>query len=156
MGISFLALTGFLLVFDLDRPERFLYVMLRPNWDSWLVKGAYVLSGYGVVLALSSTVLVLDMDRSLLSYIAIAGVPLALLTGVYTAWLLGQAKGRSWSEDSMLPAKFLLETLVIGSAVFFPIALLDPLSFALGGAILIGILVHDHRLVVKPQMEPLL
>ena len=156
VGISFLALTGLLLVIDLDRPERFLYVMLRPNWDSWLVKGAYVLSGYGGVLALSTAVLILDLDRSLLSYLAIAGVPLALMTGVYTAWLLGQAKARSWSEDSLLPAKFLVETLVIGAAVFFPIALMDPLAILAGLVILAGILVHDNRLVVKPQMEPLL
>ena len=156
VGIVFLALTGLLLVIDLDRPERFLYVMLRPNWDSWLVKGAYVLSGYGGVLALSTAVLILDLDRSLLSYLAIAGVPLALMTGVYTAWLLGQAKARSWSEDSRLPAKFLVETLVIGAAVFFPIALMDPLAILAGLVILAGILVHDNRLVVKPQMEPLL
>ena len=156
VGIVFLALTGLLLVIDLDRPERFLYVMLRPNWDSWLVKGAYVLSGYGGVLALSTGVLLLDLDRSLLSYLAIAGVPLALLTGVYTAWLLGQAKARSWSEYSLLPAKFLVETLVIGAAVFFPMALMDPLAIVAGVAILAGVLVHDNRLVVKPQMEPLL
>jgi len=156
VGIVFLALTGLLLVIDLDRPERFLYVMLRPNWDSWLVKGAYVLSGYGGILALSTGVLLLDLDRSLLSYLAIAGVPLALLTGVYTAWLLGQAKGRSWSEDSLLPAKFLVETLVIGAAVFFPMALMDPFAIVAGVAILAGVLVHDNRLVVKPQMEPLL
>ena len=156
VGIVFLALTGLLLVIDLDRPERFLYVMLRPNWDSWLVKGAYVLSGYGGVLALSTGVLLLDLDRSLLSYLAIAGVPLALLTGVYTAWLLGQAKARSSSEDSLLPAKFLVETLVIGAAVFFPMALMDPLAIVAGVAILAGVLVHDNRLVVKPQMEPLL
>ena len=156
VGILFLALTGLLLVFDLDRPVRFLYVILRPNWDSWLVKGADILSGYGGVLALSMGVLILDLDRSLLSYLAIAGVPLALLTGVYTAWLLGQAKARSWSEDSMLPAKFLVETLVIGAAVFFPMALMDPLSILIGGVILVGTLVHDNRIVVKPQMEPLL
>jgi len=156
VGITFLALTGLLLVIDLDRPERFLYVILRPNWDSWLVKGAFVLSGYGGILVLSTAVLILDLDRSFLTYLAIAGVPLALLTGVYTAWLLGQAKGRSWSEDSLLPAKFLVETFVIGAAVFFPMALMDPLSIVVGGAILAGILVHDNRLVVKPQMEPLL
>ena len=156
VGIVFLALTGLLLVIDLDRPERFLYVMLRPNWDSWLVKGAYIISGYGGILALSTGVLLLDLDRALLSYLAIAGVPLALLTGVYTAWLLGQAKARSWSEDSLLPAKFLVETLVIGAAVFFPMALMDPFAIVAGVAILAGVLVHDNRLVVKPQMEPLL
>jgi len=152
----FLAITGLLLVIDLDRPERFLYVMLRPNWDSWLVKGAYILSGYGGVLALSAGVMILDLDRSFLTYLAIAGVPLALLTGVYTAWLLMQAKGRSWSEDSLLPAKFLVETLAIGAAVFFPLSLMDPLAFVLGGAVLVGILAHDKKLVMEPQMEPLL
>ncbi|MED5398549.1 MAG: 4Fe-4S dicluster domain-containing protein [Candidatus Thermoplasmatota archaeon] len=156
VGIAFLALTGLLLVIDLDRPDRFLYVILRPNWDSWLVKGAYVLSGYGGILALSIGVLLLDLDRSFIVYLAIAGVPLALLTGVYTAWLLGQAKGRSWSEDTLLPAKFLIETLLIGAAVFFPMALMDPLAILVGTVILTGILVHDNRLVVKPQMEPLL
>ena len=156
VGIAFLALTGLLLVIDLDRPDRFLYVILRPNWDSWLVKGAYVLSGYGGILALSIGVLLLDLERSFIVYLAIAGVPLALLTGVYTAWLLGQAKGRSWSEDTLLPAKFLIETLLIGAAVFFPMALMDPLAILVGTVILTGILVHDNRLVVKPQMEPLL
>ena len=35
-------------------------------------------------------------------------------------------------------------------------ALMDPLSILVGTVILAGILVHDNRLVVKPQMEPLL
>ncbi len=79
-----------------------------------------------------------------------------MLTGVYTAWLLMQAKGRSWSEDSLLPAKFLFETVAIGAAVFFPLSSMDPLSFVVGGAILLGILAHDKKLVMRPQMEPLL
>jgi formate-dependent nitrite reductase membrane component NrfD len=130
--------------------------MLRPNWDSWLVKGAYILSGYGGVLALSVAVIILDLDRTFLAYLAIAGLPLALLTGVYTAWLLMQAKGRSWSEDSLLPVKFLVETVTIGAAVFFPLALMEPLSFIVGGVVLVGILAHDKHLVMRPQMEPLL
>ena len=156
IGIVFLAITGLLLVIDLDRPERFLYVMLRPNWDSWLVKGAYILSCYGGILALSTGVIILDLDRAILTYLAIAGVPLALLTGMYTAWLLMQAKGRSWSEDSLLPAKFLIETLAIGAAVFLPISLMEPIFFLIGGLVLLGILAHDNKLVMKPQMEPLL
>ena len=156
IGILFLAITGLLLVIDLDRPERFLYVLLRPNWDSWLVKGAFILSGYGAILAASAVVLILDLDRSYLTYLAIPGFPLATLTGVYTAWLLMQAKGRSWAEDSLLPAKFLLETLVIGTAVFFPIATNNPLAIGLGVLTLSAVLIHDNKLVKKPQMEPLL
>ena len=32
-------MTGVLLVWDLKRPERFLYLLTRPNTTSWLVKG---------------------------------------------------------------------------------------------------------------------
>jgi hypothetical protein len=92
----------------------------------------------------------------LLAYLAIAGLPLALLTGVYTAWLLMQAKGRSWSEDALLPTKFLIETVAIGAAVFFPLSMMEPVPFIVGGVILLAILAHDKKLIMKPQMEPLL
>ena len=156
IGIGFLAVTGLLLVIDLDRPERFIYVLLRPNWSSWLVKGAYVLAGYGAVLAASAAVLLLDLDRGFLTYLAYAGIPLAALTGVYTAWLLQQAKGRSWAKDSLLPLKFMVETLVIGAAVFVPLMQRDPLVVAAGAALLAVAWMHDKQVVRKPQMEPLL
>lgn len=156
IGLAFLALTGLLLVIDLDRPERFLYVLLRPNWRSWLVLGAYVLGGYGAILAASAAVLILGLNTQILIYLAIAGVPLAMLTGVYTAFLLWQAKGRSWSKDWLLPAKFLLETLIVGAAVFIPLATMDPLYAVIGLTVLLGSWMHDKHLVVEPQMEPLL
>ncbi len=156
IGILFLALTGVLLVVDLDRPERFLYVLLRPNWDSWLVKGAYILAGYGSILFASVLVLILGLDLILLTYLSILGVPLALMTGVYTAWLFGQAKGRSWSDDRFLTLKFLLETLALGGAVFFPLATMDPIYAFIGSTILILAWLHDKKLVKDPQLEALL
>ena len=67
-----------------------------------------------------------------------------------------QAKGRSWSRDPLLPAKFLLETLVAGAAVFIPLATRDTMAITLGVVVLAIVLFHDKRLIVKPQMEPLL
>ena len=128
VSISFLGITGILLVLDLDRPERFVYVMLRPNWDSWLVKGAYLLGGFGGILGCSFLVLLLDLDRIYLEYLAYAGIPLALLTGIYTAWLLKQAKGRSWSSDRGLTAKMTIEVLIAGAAC---VALLSPTNLLL-------------------------
>ncbi len=156
IGILFLALTGALLVVDLDRPERFLYVLLRPNWDSWLVKGAYILAGYGSVLFASALVLILDLDLVLLTYLSILGIPLALMTGIYTAWLFGQAKGRSWSDDRFLTLKFLLETLALGGAVFFPLATMEPIYAVIGSMVLILAWLHDKKLVKDPQLEALL
>ena len=162
IGLGFLAITGVLLIMDLDRPERFLYVMLRPNWNSWLVKGAYILSAYGGVLFLSAVLAFFKpTDYELyLEYIAYAGIPLAALTGVYTAWLLQQAKGRSWSKDNLLPAKFLVETAAIGAAtlaVLHGVLISGGMVPVLVGAVaLLIILRHGHHVIEKPQLEPLL
>ncbi|MDX1410466.1 MAG: 4Fe-4S dicluster domain-containing protein, partial [Saprospiraceae bacterium] len=51
-GLVFLLLTGVLLVLDLDQPGRFLYVLLRPHWSSWLTRGGYAIAGYGALLTL--------------------------------------------------------------------------------------------------------
>ena len=47
-----LAATGVLLVWDLKRPERFLYLFLKPNRTSWLFWGAVALAAYAVVAGL--------------------------------------------------------------------------------------------------------
>jgi|TARA_B100001559_G_scaffold307212_1_gene299152 Fe-S-cluster-containing dehydrogenase component len=158
IGISliFLAITGILLVMDLDRPERFLYVMLRPNWDSWLVKGAYVLSLFGGILILNLVIIIFNLDIIYLKLLAVIGIPVSILTGVYTAWLLQQAKGRSWSKDKLLPFRFLIDTLIIGIASLLLISNYDEILYAL---ISIGVLVfywHEgKRMIIKPQMESL-
>jgi len=162
VGLGFLAITGVLLIMDLDRPERFLYVMLRPNWNSWLVKGAYILSAYGGILFLSAVFAFFKPNdyELYLEYIAYAGIPLAALTGVYTAWLLQQAKGRSWSKDNLLPAKFLVETAAIGGAtlaVLHGVLVSGTVVPILVGAVaLLVILRHGHHVIEKPQLEPLL
>lgn len=155
VGLGFMAITGLLLIKDLDRPERFLYVMLRPNWNSWLVKGAYILAAYGGILTLTLGVVLLGLDEAYLRYIAYVGIPIAALTGVYTAWLLQQAKGRSWSRDNWLPLKFLIETTLIGAATLAIIVggLLPAIAGIIG---LIFILIHGHHVIERPQLEPLL
>jgi Fe-S-cluster-containing dehydrogenase component len=155
VGLGFMAITGLLLIKDLDRPERFLYVMLRPNWNSWLVKGAYILAAYGGILTLTLGVVLLGLDEAYLRYIAYVGIPIAALTGVYTAWLLQQAKGRSWSRDNWLPLKFLIETTLIGAATlaFIVGGLLPAIAGVIG---LIFILIHGHHVIERPQLEPLL
>lgn len=155
IGLVFLTITGILLIKDLDRPERFLYVMLRPNWNSWLVKGAYILAAYGLILSLTLAIVLLDLDENYLNYLAWAGIPIAGLTGVYTAWLLQQAKARSWSKDRLLALKFLIETVAIGAACI-AILIGGVVAIIVGLIALIAILVHGHHVIEKPQLEPLL
>jgi Fe-S-cluster-containing dehydrogenase component len=52
VALVFLAITMGLLVLDLKRPDRFHYVLLKGNWQSWLVRGAWILMAYGLIALL--------------------------------------------------------------------------------------------------------
>ena len=45
LALVALAATGAILVWDLEHPARFYYLFTRPQWRSWLVRGAVVLTG---------------------------------------------------------------------------------------------------------------
>ena len=52
LALILTGLTVFLLVFDLKRPERFFYILIKPNPRSWLVLGGYILTLYGFLACL--------------------------------------------------------------------------------------------------------
>ncbi|MHB1469115.1 MAG: 4Fe-4S dicluster domain-containing protein, partial [Solirubrobacteraceae bacterium] len=47
LALLFLALTGILLIWDLKHPLRFYLIFTRHQWRSWLVRGSFVIGGYG-------------------------------------------------------------------------------------------------------------
>ena len=49
--------------------------------------------------------------------LTILGVPLAVLTAVYTAYLFAQAKARDMWQNPLLPPHLLVQALLLGSAV---------------------------------------
>ncbi|MDP6864513.1 MAG: 4Fe-4S binding protein [Candidatus Poseidoniaceae archaeon] len=101
LSIALLGLTGALLIHDLDKPMRFIYVLLRPNWSSWLVRGGFTLGAFGALMTLHLAIFVLDLPVELHKWTAIAGIPAAWLTGSYTGWLFKQARGRVvWANKS--------------------------------------------------------
>ena len=167
-AIALLGVTGLLLVKDLDRPDRFLYVLLRPNWDSWLVRGAYILSGFGAILCAHVAVSLLDYAEVWHTRLAFAGIPLAWMTGAYTGWLLKQAKGRTmWAQrsDPEIALSGSIEMLLCGGLPLLILWLTDwqqPESQMMVGAILVMVLVywfgfkHIRHGLREAQMEPLL
>ncbi|MGE3167135.1 MAG: 4Fe-4S dicluster domain-containing protein [Planctomycetota bacterium] len=110
-----LAITGALLVADLKRPERFLWVLLRPQWRSWLVRGAYIITAYGLFLPLWWW---LGPTRAsgAASFFAGLGLLLAGGTAAYTGWLFGQAKGRDLWQSPLVPAHLLVQAGAAGAA----------------------------------------
>jgi formate-dependent nitrite reductase membrane component NrfD/ferredoxin len=113
---GFLALTGALLLWDLEHPERFFLIFTRPQWRSWLVKGAFIIAGYTLVLLLHFIASWVG-SKSFQSWLMIAGIPLALMTAVYTAYLFAQAKARDMWQNPLLPPHLVFQAALLGSAV---------------------------------------
>src|SRR5205085_1254906 len=117
----FLAITGGLLVWDLEHPERFLLIFTRPQWRSWLVKGAFIIAAYSLVLALHFLASIAG-SRSVQRWLMLPGLPLATLTAIYTAYLFAQAKARDLWQNPLLPPHLFVQALLVGSAALIPFA----------------------------------
>jgi formate-dependent nitrite reductase membrane component NrfD len=124
VSLGFTIITTAFLVLDLEKPLRFLYILFRPQWRSWLTRGAFVLIGFSLVQTLwvgielaavfwSEGLELTSWRDPLLGW----GIPLAVLTAIYTAFLFGQAEGRDLWQHPLLPIQLLVRTLLAGSAV---------------------------------------
>jgi formate-dependent nitrite reductase membrane component NrfD len=112
-----LVLTGGLLVGDLKQPKRFYFLLTKSNFDSWLVKGAYVL---GVFAALSAVWLLLGAADAgdALKIVAIPTAILGATTAGYTAFLFGQCEGRDlWQTPLVLPM-LLARAAIAGASAY--------------------------------------
>ena len=116
-----LAVTSALLVFDLKRPDRFFYLITKPNFRSWLVIGSYFLIGYGALAAAWLLCgIVLGWVPPALQWIA-AGF--AVASACYSAFLFAQAKGRDLWQSPLFLWHLLVQALVAGSATILIVAI---------------------------------
>ncbi len=125
LAMFFLGLTGLLLVVDLDRPERFVYILIRPQWRSWLTRGAYIITGYAVLLGLwaMADIIGISSVRDLLHW------PILLFAGlaaIYTGFLFAQAKGRDFWQNPALVLQMLIHAFIAGSAALLLLSLIFP------------------------------
>jgi Fe-S-cluster-containing dehydrogenase component/formate-dependent nitrite reductase membrane component NrfD len=116
VALAFVGATSALLVWDLKRPERFLYLLLKPNTRSWLVWGAYILIGYSGLLVLwmigqlTGAVVLLDV-------MAVLGALAAVAAAGYTGFLFGQAEGRDFWQSPLLAPHLVVQAGVAGAGI---------------------------------------
>lgn len=120
VAMFFLALTGLLLVLDLRQPRRFLWVLTKPQWRSWLVKGAYVIAAYGGMLGVELAGAMGWLRFELPRAATVLAVLLAGATALYSAFLFGQAKGRDLWQSPLLAPHLVVQALLAGAALFRP------------------------------------
>jgi Fe-S-cluster-containing dehydrogenase component/formate-dependent nitrite reductase membrane component NrfD len=111
-----LGITGLLLILDLKRPDRFYYLLTKPNLRSWLVIGAYILVLYGALCAawLASSILFNGVQGIVVVFTAL----LAAATACYSAFLFAQAKGRDLWQSPLFVWHLLVQALIAGPAVW--------------------------------------
>jgi Fe-S-cluster-containing dehydrogenase component/formate-dependent nitrite reductase membrane component NrfD len=115
-ALVFLGVTTFLLVHDLGRPERFLKVVFTPNTKSWLVKGGWFLTAFGVLTTATLVFRLLGRDAA-----ADAGrwvtLPVAVMLSGYSAFLFAQCRARDLWLSRLLFPSLVLEAAVFGTGL---------------------------------------
>jgi len=114
VSLVFLTATMLLLVFDLKKPARFFYLFTKPNLNSWLVLGGYVLMVFGVLLAVWLA-LVLS-GRELYPWLVWMAATFAVASAGYSAFLFAQARGRDFWQSSLLFWHLLIQSTGAGAA----------------------------------------
>lgn len=120
-ALFFLGVTGVLLIWDLKHPTRFYLIFTKHHWKSWLVRGSFIIGGYGgaMTLYLGGSVIGSVLARQILTGFAI---PLALGTACYTAYLFAQAKARDLWQSPLLAPHLAVQAVLVGAAAILPFA----------------------------------
>lgn len=152
LSATFLVLTGLILIADLDRPGRFWLIFARPQWRSWLVRGAFIILGFGLVLVIHLLTNLLAGGAAVQGYLMLFGIPLGVLTAVYTAYLFAQATARDLWQSPLLPPHFLVQAMLAGAAALMPCAVWSAPDIAPAVATLLGAACALHLLLVAGEM----
>jgi Fe-S-cluster-containing dehydrogenase component/formate-dependent nitrite reductase membrane component NrfD len=160
LSLVFITLTAVVLIIDLERPERFYYILTRGNLRSWMVWGAYFLTAHGALsLAwLASGWFGWDLA---LDWLVVPVLIVAVLATSYTGFLFAQGLGRDLWQGPAAAIDLIFQSAAAGSASLLIVAVLmgEPAADALPllGWLLAGsvtahlvILAFEHLLSPSP------
>jgi Fe-S-cluster-containing dehydrogenase component len=152
LALTFLALTGGLLVADLKHPERFWLIFTRHHWRSWLVRGAFILGGFGAAVALYLVAALAGLTGAR-QVLAGLGLPLASAAAVYTAYLFAQAKARDLWQSPLLPPHLAVQAALAGAAGMLPLlAWLAPGRAVTADEVVLAAAAAAHLLLVAGEI----
>jgi len=125
ISLLFIGITTGLLVHDLEHPLRFFSILIRPQWRSWLTRGAFILVGFTIVAGIwwlleTGAYIGVWSDgtaETIRPFALWIGLPLAIGVAGYTGYLFAQAEGRDLWQSALLPAHLLIQAVMAGSAV---------------------------------------
>jgi Fe-S-cluster-containing dehydrogenase component/formate-dependent nitrite reductase membrane component NrfD len=162
VAAAFAILTAIVLVIDLERPERFLYILLRPNWSSWMARGAFLLTAHGA-LATLWVAAALAGWTGVLTWLAPAAIVVAIGTTAYTGLLFAQGLARDLWQGPHATVDLMAQAAAEGSAAMLMAALVtgaEPdllrrlgLTLAFASLAHLAILVLEHLFAPSPTVH---
>jgi formate-dependent nitrite reductase membrane component NrfD len=152
IGGFFIALTLVLLIADLKRPGRALFLILKPNPTSWLVWGGYILGIFGLLEAAWFICALLNLTDALL-WLVIPTVLFGAAGAGYTAFLFGQAEGRDFWQSPLLLPILLVQAVIAGASALgvlsWPLSIGSSISTSLTIILLSAIILHIFLVMIE-------
>jgi formate-dependent nitrite reductase membrane component NrfD len=124
VSLLFLVVTVALLIWDLKRPDRFLSILFRPQWKSWLVIGGYTLALFGAFLTAWMAIPFTGLFAAE-GPVMFLGAVFAVMSAVYSAFLFRQARGRVFWHSTLTPLHLLVQAMVAGASVLMIVIAVD-------------------------------
>lgn len=115
-ALLFMGITQFLLVEDLARPFKFYTILTRPNWKSWIARGAVILSLFSAVLPLVMVATYLGATGTVQALRVVSALLGAAAAG-YSGFLFAQAEGRDFWQSPLRAPHLVVEAAVAGAGV---------------------------------------
>jgi Fe-S-cluster-containing dehydrogenase component/formate-dependent nitrite reductase membrane component NrfD len=123
LSVVFIAATAVVLIADLERPERFYYILTRSNWRSWMAWGAYFLTAHGALSALWLGAGWFGWEQAL-DLLVMPVVLVAVLATSYTGFLFAQGLGRDLWQGPAAAIDLVPQSAAAGAASLLIAALL--------------------------------
>ena len=145
VALIFVSLTAAILVLDLERPERFFYILTRPNWGSWVARGAFILTAFGAISAAWLAAGWLG-SAAALDWLVAPALAVAVMATSYTAFLFAQGLARDLWQGPYAAVDLIAQSTIEGGAVLLLVAPLGDVPAgahaALRYAVAAGIALH--------------
>jgi Fe-S-cluster-containing dehydrogenase component/formate-dependent nitrite reductase membrane component NrfD len=159
IALVMVTITAVVLVIDLERPERFLFILTRPNWDSWLARGAFILTAFGAVTAGWLAAGWLGFE-SVLRLLAVPAIVIAFFATIYTGFLFAQGLARDLWQGPHSTIDLLAQAIAEGAATILLVTLVAGVTTtpaavsALGWTLFGAVGVHLALILIENVLSP--
>ena len=156
VSLLFLGLTSIVLVLDLERPERFYYILTRPNWRSWLVRGTWLLIAHGAISAAWLVAGVLGWYPAI-RMLALPAFLVAVFATSYTGFLFAQGRGRDLWQGSLASIDLIAQSGIAGAATMLLIEAIRGAGLRDGAYVVVlfaSVFAHAAILVFENVLSP--